>query len=177
MKELNVNCVIGIDPGRNGGIAIYLDNVVEVRRMPKEVTDLSFWLQELQNSCRPLIFVEKLQMRPNDLTDNRGKIYRIQRMLADYEALKTVLQMSGVPFALTHPMKWQQGLNLRIQGEEKAQRKRRYKDIAKYLFPNIRVTMWNCDALLIMSWGLSTVKANPKWVLANVPETLHDTIL
>ena len=40
---MKVDCIIGIDPGANGGIAVYRvhGQKVDVLKMPKELSDLS----------------------------------------------------------------------------------------------------------------------------------------
>jgi hypothetical protein len=66
-------------------------------------------------------------------------------------------------------MKWQSGL--RVKGEEKADRKRRFKTIAASRHPEIPITLWNADALLIMDFG---IQADAKWIVQHVNERKKD---
>lgn len=166
------NAVIGIDPGAQGGLAVFIPGQrVKTVKMPKEVRDLRDFFQYYADNFKPIVFLEKLSVRPDDIKDNPGKIYRIQQMLANFEHLKAIMESEGVPYVLVHPMSWQTRLGLRAKGqhEEKADRKRRYRAMAKQLYSEIKTTLWNSDALLILHFGRMVLVNDPKWVLANLP--------
>ena len=177
-KEMKISAVIGIDPGSNGGLAVFVPGQnAKVVKMPKDVTELRDFFVYYAENYKPVVFLEKLSVRPDDVAvqDNRaamGKLYRIQRMMANYEHLKAVIEMSGVPYVMVHPMTWQTKLNLRTRGvhEEKADRKRKYRGFAQASYPEIKVTLWNADALLIMHFGRWALVNEQKWVRANLPE-------
>lgn len=174
---MQIDCVIGIDPGKSGGIAIWRPNMkTEVKKTPDDLMDLVDWFGYMLTVCKPLVFVEKLQMRMDDIVGNPGKAFRIQKMLADFEKLKTILTVTDTPFVLVNPMKWQSVLKLRVKGEEKPERKRRYQRIAAQLYPDIKTTLWNSDALLICSFGRKMLIEDEKWILQNLPEKLHDKL-
>lgn len=183
-SKIKVNCVIGIDPGANGGIAVYTPgDIPKVAKMPKDVTDLRDFLKYYADTYHPIVFLEKLSVRPDDVMVQgdraaMGKLYRIQRLMANFEHLKALVEIAGIPFVLCHPMTWQTKLKLRIKGqhEEKAERKKRYKDAAAKLYPGVDVTLWNSDALLLMHFGRWALVNEPKWVLANLPEREHDKL-
>lgn len=176
--KIKINCVIGIDPGANGGIAVYTPgDVPKVTKMPKDVTDLRDFLDYYAETYHPIVFLEKLSVRPDDVMVQgdraaMGKLYRIQRLMANFEHLKALIAISGIPYILTHPMTWQTKLKLRIKGqhEEKADRKKRYKDAAANYYPGVDVTLWNADALLLMHFGRWALVNDVKWVKANLPE-------
>lgn len=177
-SKIKVNCVIGIDPGANGGIAVYTPgDIPKVAKMPKDVTDLRDFLKYYADTYHPIVFLEKLSVRPDDVMVQgdraaMGKLYRIQRLMANFEHLKALVEIAGIPFVLCHPMTWQTKLKLRIKGqhEEKAERKKRYKDAAAKLYPGVDVTLWNSDALLLMHFGRWALVNDVKWVKANLPE-------
>lgn len=177
-QKIKINCVIGVDPGSNGGLAVFVPGQnAKVVKMPKDVTELRDFFVYYADNYKPVVFLEKLSVRPDDVAvqDNRaamGKLYRIQRLMANYEHLKAVIEMSGVPYVMVHPMTWQTKLNLRTRGvhEEKAERKKKYQREAAKLYPEIKVTLWNADALLIMHFGRWALVNDAKWVKANLPE-------
>ena len=178
-SNIKINCVIGIDPGSNGGIAIFIPEMkTKAIKMPKDNSELAVMFQYYAENYKPIIFLEKLSVRPDDVavgTDgkpNMGKIFRIQKMMANFEHLKALIETAGIPYALVHPMTWQTKLKLRVRGqhEEKADRKRRYKEVAAQYYPGIDVTLWNADALLLMHFGRWALVNEPKWVKANLPE-------
>ena len=178
-QKIKINCVIGIDPGANGGIAIFIPGQhTKVAKMPKDITDLRDFFAYYVENYKPIVFLEKLSVRPDDISvdgnnrANMGKLYRIQQMMANFEHLKALAETSGIPYVMVHPMTWQTTLKLRERGrhEEKADRKRRYQEHAGTLYPDVKVTLWNADALLIMHFGRWVLVNNPKWVKANLPE-------
>lgn len=180
---IKINCVIGIDPGANGGIAVYVPgSPVKVIKMLKENTDIVDLLAHYRDNYKPVVFLEKLNVRPDDIAvgsdgkPNMGKIYRIQQMLANFEHLKALIETAGIPYILIHPASWQSKLKLREKGEEKADRKRRYQQVAGTLYKEVKVTLWNADALLIMHFGRWALMNDVKWVRANLPKREHDKL-
>lgn len=129
MEKITIDCIIGIDPGKSGGLAIWRPNYkTEVLKMPSNILDLRQYFEYIASICNPLIFLEKVQLRPDDIKDNPGKAFRIQRMLADFETLKTVISVCDIPFVLVNPMKWQNTLKVRVKGEERKDRKKDFKE-------------------------------------------------
>lgn len=173
-QKITINCVIGIDPGAQGGIAIYrVGDPVKAVKMPKDISELGEFLKYYAETTKPIVFLEKLSVRPDDVTDgNMGKLYRIQKLMANFEHLKAIIELSGIPYVLTHPLTWQTKLKLRIKGqkEEKADRKRRYQETAQKLYPEVKVTLWNSDALLLMHFGRWALVNEVNWVKANLPQ-------
>lgn len=184
-EKIKVNCVIGIDPGANGGIAVFIPGqLVKVVKMPKEITDIAYLLQYYRENYAPIVFLEKLNLRADDVAlgadgkPNMGKIYRVQKLMANYEHLKALIESTGTPYVMVHPMTWQTRLGLRMRGEreEKAERKRRYAETAATLYPNVKVALWNSDALLIMHFGRRILAVDAAWVRANLPIREHTKI-
>lgn len=176
---MKIDCVIGIDPGVSGGLAIYRPNrKTEVIKMPRDLMELKEWFNNMTGICNPLVFVEKVQLRPDDVSaDNPGKAFRVQKLLGEFEKLKTIIAMCDVPFVLVHPQKWQNTLKLRVKGEEKPERKKRYQTAAANLYPDIKATLWNADALMIMHFGRYMLQAQQNWVLENLPKQMHTKLL
>lgn len=177
-QKITINCVIGIDPGAAGGIAVFIPgNLVKAIKMPKDIAHLADLFEYYAQYYKPIVFLEKLSVRPDDVVAeggkaNMGKLYRIQKMMANFEHLKALIETAGIPYVLVHPASWQSKLKLRIPGqhEEKAERKHRYQEYAGKLYPEINVTLWNADALLIMHFGRYALVNEPNWVKANLPE-------
>lgn len=177
-NKIAINCVLGIDPGSNGGIAIFIPGMrTKAIKMPKDNSELAGMFQYYAENYKPIIFLEKLSVRPDDVavgTDgkpNMGKIFRIQKMMANFEHLKALIETAGIPYVMVHPRKWMCYLNLVQKGvkEEKAERKRRYASKAGELYPGVKVTLWNADALLLMHFGRWVLVNDVNWVRANLP--------
>lgn len=185
-EKMKISAVLGIDPGSNGGIAVYQPGYnVKVYKMPKDIADLRDLLMYYAGIAKPIVFLEKLSVRPDDIqidsgnkAANMGKLFRIQNMMANYEHLKALIEVAEIPYVMVHPASWQSKLKLRLHGqhEEKADRKRRFKEVAAKLYPGVNVTLWNSDALLIMHFGRWALVNDQKWVKANLPQREHDKL-
>lgn len=176
MMKIKIDCIIGIDPGASGGIAIWRTNQpTTVIKMPRDLMELRPWLEDRKSICNPIIFIEKVQLQSNDM-DSPGKVFRIQQMLNKFEQLKTIIAISEIPYVLVNPMKWQGDLKLRVKGEEKSQRKKRYQRAAAEYYPEIKATLWNADALMILHFGRYILHTNPNWVLDNLPKQMHNKL-
>lgn len=183
---MKIDCIIGIDPGAMGGIVTWRPNQnIKAIQMPKDLTELRNYLEYLKSICSPIVFLEKLSVRPDDVTPgadgvNMGKLYRIQKMMANYEQLKAIISVCNIPFVMVHPMKWQNELKLRAKiarkKEEKSERKRRYKEIAGRLYLELKPTLWNADATLIMHFGRYILQNNPDWVRENLPNSIRKSL-
>lgn len=177
-QTIKINCCIGVDPGSGGGIAVYIPGRhTKVLKMPKDISELRDFFAYYNDNFKPIVFLEKLSVRPDDVLVQgdhaaMGKLYRIQKMMANFEHLKALIETAGIPYVLVHPLHWQTKLKLRIRGqhEEKATRKRRYRDAAAQLYPGINVTLWNADALLLMHYGRWALVNEQKWVKEQLPE-------
>lgn len=182
---MTISAVISVDPGQsNGGLAVFVPGQkTKVAKMPKCITDLRDFFAYYKENYNPIVFLEKLSVRPDDVTAqdskaNMGKLFRIQKMMANYEQIKTILEMNNIPYVMVHPGKWTTYLGLRIKGkkETKQERKNRYKEYAKKNYPNIDVTLWNCDALNIMHFGRKVLVNDLSWVRANIPQKEYDKL-
>lgn len=184
---LSIDCVIGIDCGSQGGIAVWRAGLKPITvKMPKNTNELLDFLAYF-SSFKTLVFLEKVQLRPDDvmMQDGKamlGKMYRMQKLLANFEQIKTILEAEGLPYCLVHPQKWIAGLGLRTEGgqrADKAERKNRYKKFAQYHYPDAKVTLWNADALCLVHWGrkmLSDAKGL-KWIEANLPKREQEKLM
>ena len=184
MEKIKINCVIGIDPGANGGLAVYIPGwKVKAVKMPNDIADLRDFLGYYKENYQPIVFLEKLSVRPDDVATeegkaNLGKLYRIQKMIANFEHLKAIIESIGIPYVMVHPASWQSKLKLRKPGlkEEKADRKRRYQEIAAKAYPEVKVSLWGADALLIMHFGRWALVNDLKWIKANIPDRELDKL-
>lgn len=185
MEKIKIDCVIGIDPGANGGLAVYIPNRhTKVLKMPKDNAELADFLKYYAENYNPIVFLEKLSVRPDDVAvgadgkANMGKIFRIQKLIANYEHLKALIETAGIPYVMVHPRKWMSYLKLVLKGvkEEKAERKRRYQAFAAKQYGDVKVTLWNADALLLMHFGRAVLVNDISWVRANLPSREHNKL-
>lgn len=177
MENIDFDCIIGIDPGSNGGIATWVPGAkVKTIKMPRNIADIREYLRYIKDiSSRPIIFLEKMQLRMDDI-DSPGKAFRIQQLLASFQQLKDYISVEDVPYILVHPMSWQAYLKLRKEKEEKKDRKNRYKQAAEHYYPEVKATLWNADAILLMHFGRLKIKNEPKWIRQNLPSEVYGRI-
>lgn len=176
---MEVKSIVCVDPGAsNGGIAFWKQgDPVKCVRMPKDLTDLKPYFQHIaQTYPDTVVFMEKVQMFGSD-ADNPGKAYRIKVMLANYEQMKALVVYFGLRFVEVYPISWQTRLGLKktTKGMEDKDRKAYYKVFAQNAFPEIKVTLWNSDALCLVQFALTAYERTPSWIterLQNVKKGL-----
>lgn len=170
--NLDFDKVIGIDPGNSGGLAVYGRSGLAVSKMPTrkkgknnetDITELKTIIDQQKEGYNPIVFLERVQAFGSE-DNNPGKAYRITKMLANYESLKTVLEMNGVPYIEVRPQDWQKYLSLWIKGQEKQARKNAYKKAAAEYYPAANVTLWSADAICILQFGRMKLKFDPDWI-------------
>jgi len=145
---------IGIDVGKSGGIA-WIDETGKacVEKMPDTLKDLWELIEKdilhatgnlhFGNSTRNCkAYLEQISSSPqmgvvSAFTFGNG-----------YGHLEMALTAAGIPFERVRPQVWQKALNCLTKGEKNVTKRR-----AQELFPSIKVTHINADALLIAEYG------------------------
>lgn len=145
------------------------------KRRRTDVQRLSKILAEQKKDYKPIIFIEKVQAWGSD-TDAPGKRFNIQKMLANYEALLTVIKMSGIPMVEVPPRTWQSYLGLVKKGVEKSQRKKIYQRAAQSYFPSTKATLWNSDAICLVQFGRMKNKFHSSWIREQITEQSEQQI-
>lgn len=137
---------IGIDPGQSGGIAI-LSNKNEVIKMPSTEKDIWEWFDFHKNNCFAII--EKVHSMPGQGVASTFKFGK------GYGGLRMALIAAGIPFDEVTPRMWQKSLGItsKAKTESKTEFKNRLKAKAQQLFPQIKMTLSICDALLIAEYN------------------------
>jgi hypothetical protein len=161
--------VIGIDPGASGGIAVFHRGMATAVKMPKDVHEMNEYIQYLKNTYdRPIVFIERLNVHRGD-NDDTGMQFSIEKMLANYNQLLTVIRLSGLPMVQVYPISWQSMYGIRPpKGLEKTQRKAHFKNYAQTCFPEVKVTLATADALCLIAFGCEKINNDRQWVLDKV---------
>jgi len=161
--------VIGIDPGKGGGIAQYKKGFASAVAMPENVKRLNEYLIQLRdNNPEIVVFVEKVQAFVED-DEVGGLKFGINKLLAQFEQIKTVLIINDIPFIEVHPKTWQSPLNL-PKGLSSMERKNLYKQFAQQHFPEAKVNLKTADALCIMYFGLQKLITDIHWINQKIIE-------
>jgi len=172
---------IGIDPGKQGGIAV-IGNGVSVIRMPKfETKEPTFakmrvLLEQLKvDYPNSLVFVESVQSYLGDVSEG-GKIFNIIKMIKGYIELKTILKMLDFTVIDVTPKMWQNRMNLSVK-ESSQDKKNRIKTFAQAVCPEIKVTLWNADAITIAMFGRNQWIEQTKWMKEKMRKKVVLTLL
>lgn len=149
--------VIGIDPGRKGGIAVLDDavGVVEVRCMPETPLELLEFLREVSGYGVCICYLEKVGGMPGN---GGSAMFSFGR---GYGWIEMALLAVGMRTVSVTPQKWQKEFGVgscsitSSSSDEKREHKRQLRQVAQGLFPFMgrKVTLSTCDALLIAEYG------------------------
>lgn len=149
--------LIAIDPGKNGGIAIYsidVGRLIEVVKMPDTPQELLRFLRlyAINSTC----YLEKVQGLPGmsgSAMFNFG---------CGYGHLEMALLAAKIPTISVTPQKWQKSLQLGNKGNKSTtQWKNKLKAKAEQLFPYVsKITLAVSDALLILQYAIIQEKSN-----------------
>jgi len=166
-KMIKADIIIGIDPGASGGIAwndTTTKKVCYTSKIPKTRSELHNCIRNIKmnfESSSILAVVEMAQRMPTD------RQYSVVTYNAIHERILTVLEILEINYTQAHPMTWQSKMNLlkrRAKGEKKEtyqERKKRLKTAAENLNPNIKVTNYIADALLLHEFGMKGLSDYP----------------
>jgi crossover junction endodeoxyribonuclease RuvC len=140
---------IGIDPGKNGGIAFINNTLSEITafKIPDTQKDTYDLLQILTNYGDVFALLEKVHSSPqmgvvSSFTLGRG-----------YGFLEGCLYASSISFDYVSPMKWQKYMGCLSKGVKNVT-----KTKAQQLFPKIKCTHNISDSLLIAEYARRTYK-------------------
>ena len=138
---------IGIDAGKNGGIAWIMDGKPCVEKMPDTLQDLweliggIRYFDHPQNpNCKA--YLEQVHSSPqmgvkSAFTFGNG-----------FGHLEMALTAAGIPFERVRPQVWQKAMGCMTKGDKNVSKRK-----AQELFPSMKVTHATADALLIASYG------------------------
>lgn len=144
------NKIITIDCGLSGGWCIKPndDSKVFVHKLREDFVDLTeqFW-----GHAGAVAFVETQHLRKIDC--QTGRWHNIHKLCLHYQRIKDALECCDITVKELSPVKWQKHFQLKCQTYK--DRKKELKDHCIKLFPDQKVTLWNCDALLMMEYVLT----------------------
>ena len=134
--------ILGIDPGVNGGMAILGDGYAPATRKFDGATehDIAEWLREFPPVTAA--FIERVASSPQMGVVSAFTFGR------SYGFLRGLLVGSQVPFHEVSPAVWQKAMGCRTKGDKNVS-----KAAAQRLWPTLKITHANADALLIAEYG------------------------
>lgn len=161
IKESSI--LVGIDPGKKGGIAIQFENRIEGYKMPETTKGLAFIFSKLSPDTK--VYIESVRMIPSDIKTKGeadsakiGKAMRMQALFQQFKQILTVLEMFDFNEESGNLIKvgasvWQKKLNIHVKNEDYLVRKKRLSNIAKEIFKGIKVINDTADAFLVLRYA------------------------
>ena len=141
--------VIGIDPGKGGGIAVVnidTKEVIDVVAMPDTIADISEFVEKYKEAVGAYIeIVHSMPKQGVTSTFTFGQYYGYVQMAVAAHKIRCTDVL---------PTKWQKALSVSSKkGESYATHKSWLKGRAQQLFPKAKPTLKTADALLIAEYG------------------------
>ena len=141
--------IIGIDPGKHGGVAVlHQDCTAEVIDMPN-LTDFADFIRERKNIIKR-VFIEKQQVFPKQGAVSSGNLMK------HYGELIGVLTALQVPFEEIPPKRWQAVIfGTKHKKRPRTEKKKKSIEKAKQMFPFVEIGKKDgrAEALLIAEYG------------------------
>ena len=152
---MNDKIIIAIDPGKNGAIAVKIADTIEAYDMPSTPTDIYDLLKEYSSvfiqlyDNIPVCYLERVHGRPGM---GGAAMFTFG---CGYGYLEMALLALKIPTISITPQKWMKSIEMGVRGSQTAtQWKNKLKARAQQLYPNIKVTLKNADALLILHYAI-----------------------
>ena len=144
--------VIGIDPGKGGGVGVLRGKNITLRSTPIEPIGMANIIHSAQNTSyieneKLKVYIENVHAFP---TDGRSSAFKFGMNYGMWLGILGSLKIEPVKVV---PMVWMKSYS--PLSKIKKERKNELKNIAQELFPDVRVTLKTSDAALIAFWGMN----------------------
>ena len=155
---MRMKTIIGIDPGKSGGVAVCQFGKVDCSAMPATDGDVLGLLRDIRTADVEEGGAVETTCVLEKVSGFAGKGQPGSAMFVFGENsgfIKGVAQALGMKLVLVTPQKWQKyyGLGTASACASKTVWKNKLKAEAQRRFPELRVTLATADALLIMEYG------------------------
>ena len=141
--------ILSIDPGANGGFAFRNEKGVVSEKLPETEGDINLMIEMFSVNGAGVCYLEELvRYAGTNMPSSAMAVYA-----ANWGFLKGVLMARGWRIILVRPQKWQKALSLGVSDGNKTLWKNHLKTRAQQLYPGIKVTLANADALLILRYA------------------------
>lgn len=153
---------VGIDPGKQGGIASVLESnselLVEYYPMPDKLWQVWATIQGLQDGRTPFIVLEQVHSMPNQSAQSG---FTFGRGVGN---LEMAIVASKIAYDEVPPQRWMKALGIpTVKGSTPTQRKEALRKKCQMLFPDLmlwqetkKLQLSVCDAILIAEYARRT---------------------
>jgi hypothetical protein len=146
--------IIGIDPGKSGGIAWqHYNKPLAVEKMPDTLRDLSDLLQDIRSDSGGKIMAYLEQVHAGAFGGGGRKMGVTSAFTFGngFGHLEMGLTAHDIPFVRIRPVEWQTAMQCKTGGDKNVSKAR-----AQELIPSIKMTHAIADACLICLYGAKT---------------------
>ncbi|MES2995877.1 MAG: hypothetical protein V4733_03615 [Verrucomicrobiota bacterium] len=145
--------IIGLDPGKTGGIAWWQNGEMQAERLPETMADLwnlifirivcgePEWLHADTSTCC-IAYLEEVHSSPQMGVKSAFSFGQT------FGRLEMALSAARIPFQRVRPQVWQKAMGCMTRGDKNVSKRR-----AQELFPHLKITHATADALLIAEYG------------------------
>lgn len=148
--------IIGIDPGKSGGISFFADDWVHVEKLPESSNELLELLKTyFPDTGQVTVYLEKIYLP----TGKAGAL----NFASGWGKILAVLEFYGVEPTLVRPQDWMKELDCLTKGDKnvtKAKALELFGDVEYDDGKSLPITHWSSDALLIGYYGYLERKKN-----------------
>ena len=140
---------IGIDPGKNGGIALIYNDVAVCKRCPTTVLEMAevieSWTDRKEaGNLQKQAIIEAVHSFPHQ------GVRSVFTFGEGYGKWLGILAAHKIPYTQVSPQKWMKFYQ--PLSKEKKDRKNQLKHLAQQRFPEIKITLATADAILLANY-------------------------
>ena len=136
--------------------------------MPETLKLVELLFKECNAHENTIVFIEKIVITPRDYRSPQ-KMNNLLKIKAQYDRMIALLITMNIRFIEVMPVHWQKEVGYKsVKGASYDERKRGLKQLAVELCPSQKVTLWNCDALLILYFGLKKCKFDQTYIWSKI---------
>lgn len=145
--------IIGIDPGKNGGIAWqHQGQNIAVEKMPDTLKDVSELLRDIQTGASGDVMAYLEQVHAGVFRGgSQMGVTSAFTFGQGFGHLEMGLTAHEIPFVRVRPIEWQTLMGCKTGGDKNVSKKR-----AQELVPHVSMTHAKADACLICLYGVRT---------------------
>ena len=144
--------MIAIDPGASGAIVFKTATGLCVEKMPQTRRDVLDLLVLAYGAGNSLCLIEKVGMHMKGNAASSSV-----KLAKSCERVGCAAEFAGLEVHEVTSKDWQKPLQPLTKGNSYEQKKARKNEIKAHMqrrFPNIKITLWNADALAIYCYGI-----------------------
>jgi len=142
-----IDVIIGIDPGKSGGVAVlFADGKMEAYKMPETERDINDIFEEVAHLGNCVAYLEKVHSMPGQGVSSTFTFGK------GYGFLRGCLVANKIRFVDVTPQSWQKALGV-TKSDSKKEHKNKLKGMAQQLRPELKINLATADAILIAEYA------------------------